>query len=322
MGAMDLRAHRRSPAHVGRAVDLVGRGLLCYQPFIFSDDFETGAGLEFVSAEFDGMVYMANPPQRYLDSPEIRRFLIDPAKREQFSDGNRRLRALYESFIDAVEAKLGPASGYSFAEVGCCSGYFPVSFARRGSPRAVGFDRVDYAPSFDLLNSILGTKARFVHRPYRVAGEVARGRLKWLRALRREFGTLVQSMRHPWLGIGGGPGRFDVVFSIAVLVHLSDPLEHLAYLGQMARKALLVWTSTLDDENAMTIRYEASNRYYREDRFPYCFDVVKMSPALLRRSLELMGFTEIHPIANRPDGMPDDFFRVHRGYLAIRPQAS
>jgi hypothetical protein len=35
-----------------------------------------------------------------------------------------------------------------------------------------------------------------------------------------------------------------------------------------------------------------------------------------------MGFTQIHPIANRPDGMPDEFFRQHRGYLAIRPQAS
>ena len=173
---MDLRNRHPSTEQMQKAVDLVGRGLLCYQPFIFSDDFETGAGLEFLSAEFDGMVYMAKPPQRYLESPEIRRFLIDPAKREQFAQANRRLRVLYESFIEAVEAKLGPASGYSFAEVGCCSGYFPVSFARRGSPRAAGFDRVNYGPSFDLLNGILGTNARFVHRPYRVTGEVARGR--------------------------------------------------------------------------------------------------------------------------------------------------
>ena len=40
---------------------------------------------------------------------------------------------------------------------------------------------------------------------------------------------------------------------------------------------------------------------------------------LLRKSLELMGFTEIHQIHNRPDGMPDYWFNRQRGYLAIRP---
>jgi hypothetical protein len=40
---------------------------------------------------------------------------------------------------------------------------------------------------------------------------------------------------------------------------------------------------------------------------------------LLRKSLEEMGFTEIHEIANRPDGMPEEWFRLHRGYLALRP---
>ena len=315
-GHMDLRSLHPSPAQLQRAVDLVGRGLLCYQPFIFSDEMETGAGLEFTGAEFQGMVYLAHPPPRFLARKEISRLLVDPAKRERFSESNRRLRVLYESFIEEIETRLGPIERHTFAEVGCCSGYFPLSLAKRGAKLAVGFDRVDYGPSFRLLNGILGTHAHFVHRPYRVKGEVARGRLSWLRVLRRELLRVAAPLRHPWLALGA---RFDVVLSVAVLVHLSDPLQHLAYLGQMARKALLVWTTTSDDENGRSIHYLASNRYYLEERFPHCFDVVQVSPALLRHSLELMGFTEIHQIANRPDGMPEEWFRKHRGYLAIRP---
>jgi hypothetical protein len=46
---------------------------------------------------------------------------------------------------------------------------------------------------------------------------------------------------------------------------------------------------------------------------------MRISPGLLRKSLEQMGFTEIHKIRNRSDGMPEEWFKLHRGYLAIRP---
>ena len=245
--------------------------------------------------------------------------MIDPAKFEQFADYNQRLRVLYEIFIDEIAERVGPINRLSFLDVGCCSGYFPVSFAHRGSPLAVGFDRIDYTPTFELLNGIVGTNARFVHKPYRGVKFIPGGRLRWLRVLRHELAELSPFKHWTTRKNSGIPEQFDIVISIAVLVHLSDPLQHLAYLGELARKAILVWTYTSQEENDLLIRYQSHNRYYPDDKFPYCFDVMQISPPLLRKSLELMGFTEIHQIQNRPEGMPDYWFNQQRGYLAIRP---
>ncbi len=313
--AMDLRPYKPSPAQIERATDLACRGLLCYQPFVFSDRLQTGAGFEFVHAqEFAGLVYCPDLPSRFRGRKDVERFLIDPPLFDMFADCNRRLSVLYEIFIDEIDRRVGPISQHTFADIGCCSGYFPVSFARRGSPLAVGYDRVDYRETFELLNGILGTNARFVHQPYRAEKLIPRGRLRWLRALRHELASwFAPSARAPIRE------QFDVVVSIAVLVHLSDPLQHLAYLGELARKAILVWTLTSDREDELAIEYLSSNRYYPEDKFPYCFDVMRISPGLLRKSLEQMGFTEIHEIRNRPEGMPEGWYNKHRGYLAIRP---
>ena len=316
---MDLRPYKPSPAQIELATDLACRGLLCYQPFIFSDELQTGAGFEFAQiAEFAGLVYCPNPPKKYRGNRDVERHLIDPAKFEQFAEYNQRLRVLYETFIEEIEKHVAPIDRLTFVDIGCCSGYFPISFSRRGSPLAVGFDRVDYGPSFNLLNEIVGTKARFVHRPYR--GETIvptrRDRLKRFVSAVTELNPFSQRQKTENNGL---PEQFDVVMSIAVLVHLSDPLQHLAYLGQLARKAILVWTFTSQEENDLVIRYQSYNRYYTEDKFPYCFDVMQISPPLLRKSLELMGFTEIHQLQNRPDGMPDYWFNQQRGYLAIRP---
>lgn len=312
---MDLRPHKPTLAQIERATEFACRGLLCYQPFVFSGGLQTGAGFEFVrGAEFAGLVYCPDPPAKYRGRKDVERFLIDPAHYVAFADCNQRLRVLYETFIDEIERRVGPIDRHTFADIGCCSGYFPLSFARRGSPLAVGYDRVDYRETFDLLNEILGTRARFVHQPYRAEKFIPRGRLHWLRVLRQGLAS--------WFAPRGPVPvreRYDVVVSIAVLVHLSDPLQHLAYLGELARKAILVWTLTSNQENELTIEYLSSNRYYPEDRFPYCFDVMRISPGLLRKSFEQMGFTEIHEIKNRSDGMPDEWFNKHRGYLAIRP---
>jgi hypothetical protein len=316
---MDLRPYNPSSEQIERAKDLACRGLLCYQPFIFSEALETGAGFEFAEiAEFAGMVYCPDVPAQYVGNKDVARFLIDPAKKEQFRDYNARLRVLYETFIDSVEQHVGPIKNLTFADIGCCSGYFPMSFAKRGSPLAVGFDRVDYSGTFELLNGILGTNARFAHKPYRGEEFAIRQRVRYRHRLQNALMALNPFKAPPVDPDQGLPEQYDVVCSIAVLVHLSDPLQHLAYLGQLARKAILVWTYTSEEEEELIIRYQSYNPYYKDDKFPYCFDVMRMSPALLRKSLELMGFTKIYPIENRPDGMPDYWFKRQRGYLAVR----
>jgi hypothetical protein len=198
---------------------------------------------------------------------------------------------LYDSFIDEIDRVVGPIANLTVADVGTCCGYFPISFARRGARRSVGFDAADYSPTFGLLNEICGTKAEFIHRAY----DGPSGKIP-------------------------GADVFDVVVSSALLVHLSDPLHHLAFLGSIARKALLVWTYTdgVEGDDMLTIRYHAANRFYSTP-FPYCFDIVSISAGLLQKSLELLGFKEIHRLRNPGDNaLLDYWFKVDCGYLAVR----
>lgn len=295
--SMDLRPYKPTPEQILEATHLACRGLLCYQPFTFSDGLMTGAGYEFAGiAEGAGLVYCTDVPSEYSGNASVDRHLIDTSLRDKFIEGNQRLQVLYETMLDLVENKVGSFSDLTCADIGCCSGYFPLSFAQRGAKQAVGYDAIDYTPTYKLLNSLLGTNAEFRNQPYV-----------------SELGAIK----------GGENDRFDVVFSIAVLVHLSDPLQHLAFLGRMARKAIVVWTYTSEDSDEdLVLRFRSVNRYYSDKKFPYCFDVVQLSPGLLKRSLELMGFTEIYPIENCPEGMPDFWFKRQHGYLAIRGEES
>jgi len=291
---LDLRQYKNTEAQLTEATELACQGLICYQPFEFSDELITGAGYEFAKIEEGaGMVYTKNlPPSIDPNSDGVKRHLIDPAILPEFQSYNRKLDALYQSMVELIVDKVGDPRKLTFADVGSCTGYFPLVFSQLGAKESVGFDAVDYSRTYNLLNDILGTNADFRNFPYR--GDIG--------------------------GIEGA-GTFDVVCSIAVLVHLSDPLAHLAFLGQTARKALFVWTWTSEDtDEEMTIEYKSVNRYYEHSSFPFCFDVMQISPGLLRRSLELMGFTEIHELKNKPDGMPDHWFDRHRGFLAIRPE--
>ena len=135
----------------------------------------------------------------------------------------------------------------------------------------MGIDRIDYAPSVALLNEICGTSVQFANWNY--------------------DGSLVAAKQH------------DLVLSIAVLCHLSEPLRHLAWLGSSARKALMVFTAC-DDVPGYVIKFHTVNRYYTDDKFPHCFDVTSLSRPLLRLAFEKMGFTRMVEITAARNTMP------------------
>ncbi len=290
---MDLRPYDPTPAQLDRARELAFSGLLNYSPYTFSDDFSVGVGLEFIEeAENLGLIYCADRDKNDSCHAGLTHLLVDHSKQSEFLDANARLSTLYETMIDMVQEHLPVGPDFSVADFGCNAGYFPLRMNQRWGCKSVGYDVVDFTATFELLNEICGTQAEFINEGY----SPARG-------------------EYPQ------PARYDLCCSIAVLVHLSDPLHHLAFLGKMATKALLVWTwSTPGEDDALLIRYRGANRYYKDATFPYCFDFTQISPGLLRKSLKLMGFNEIHKIRNRPGSMPDSWFTNHCGYLAIRSQ--
>lgn len=285
------------------------RGLLSYQPYIFSDTFAVGAGLSIVAG------YLKEPPAVYCpdatandtDPTFFAREFAKEHQREDFFSANEAMRRFYDAMIDQIVAAVGPLNDMSVLDVGCNTGYFPLAFARRGAPRATGIDRVDYAPTVKLLNDICGTSVQFA--PWNYDGS--------LTALK----------------------QYDLVLSIAVLVHLSEPLRHLAWLASSARKALMVFTTAHNvagsvgvtnaqkagvgaephrDPPDYSIKYLAVNRYYDDAKFPHCFDVTTVSEQLMRLAFEKMGFSQVIEITAAQDTMPPRWAHKHVGLLGIR----
>jgi len=279
---------------IERAQKLVTKGLINYQPYIFAEDLQTGVGFEFVTGkEGAGLVYWPTIDHQLLASPDMKRFIISNDNAHEFEKANEKLRITYNHFIDEICEHIGNVSKTTFADIGCNSGYFPVSFSLRGANKSVGYDRENYTESFELLNEILGTNASFIPLGYELVN------------------ASISSSE-----------KYDVAISMMVLCHLSDALRHLSFLGSIARKAIFIWTLITDDDDYRII-YGEPNKYYRHDKFPFCFDnLIRPSVKLLYKSLELMGFTQIYEISNHKDGIPDLFCNVkNRAVLAIRPTA-
>jgi SAM-dependent methyltransferase len=125
---------------------------LDYQPFVISDDTQTGAAHSWV----------------YGDDPRTKPALVfhrgdyEPEEWSRITDTNSRLRAMYDDLLDEVAARF---PGGSLLDVACNNGYFPVGAELRGM-RGVGIDMADYGRAVSLLNEALGTKAKFVHAAY------------------------------------------------------------------------------------------------------------------------------------------------------------
>jgi hypothetical protein len=163
----DLRPFIESSLQITMAKDLIVRGLMGYQPFIFADDLETGCGWRFMAGESKGSVWWPEIDPEFqwaLELSEFKRYLIPPDQKDQFTWANQCLRRMYDNFIQEILKHVDRISCTTFADVGCNSGYFPVAFSMRGAKEVVGFDRADFTYSFELLNSILGTNARFINK--------------------------------------------------------------------------------------------------------------------------------------------------------------
>jgi SAM-dependent methyltransferase len=278
---MDLRS-LASAAHVERAKQLAMRGLFNYQPFQLSDGFYCGAGLSIVQG------FRADPPTVYCPSldPAMSEYaasaLARSADKDEFLQTNEALAAFYDGVIEQITRPLGGVSSLSVLDVGCNAGYFPISFSRAGAAQAVGYDRIDYTETLSLLNEICGARAKF--RLWDYDGELEAGE------------------------------QHDLVLSIAVLVHLSEPLRHLAWLGSAAKKALFVLTPCHKDDD-LSIRYHTVNRYY-SNKFPNCFDVTTLSRKLLYLAFEQMGFSRVVELSMNP--MSESWQDAHLALLGIR----
>ncbi len=303
--------------------DLFKKGLLGYQPIFFPNGVISGAGYQFfhnfrnadnnigktkkniddvTSKSFNkmqvGNLYI---PKTIQDSSEFDTkfyFSIDENELIQFTEDNLVLLNIYKHFaleslniLNSNNSKIN-----SMIEVGCNTAVFPSIFSKAGVALCNGADIVDYSPVIDLLEEIEDVKIDFYH----MDGDT----------------------ENVWDNLP----KSDLVWSYAVMLHQSNPLEHITRLASLAKKAIFIMTlvkpKEWEDKDELGIKYLSSNSYYTAD-FPNCFDMTVMSPGLIKYSLKRLGFNNIVEIKYpkitkvNQSGL-DDWLSMHCFYLAYR----
>lgn len=143
---MDLRSYNLTSKQLEEAARV-----LDYQPFILSEDLQTGAAYSWLHAD---------DPR---DKPPLLFRRGDP-EWDRATEANAALRLLYDGFLAQIAERF---PGGSLLDIGCSNGYFPVRAETLGMRHCAGCDIwAGRRRSTAFLNRTLGTKARFLHAPY------------------------------------------------------------------------------------------------------------------------------------------------------------
>lgn len=272
---MDLRPYSPSTARLHAAALALN-----YQPFIITDDLQTGVAYSWL--------YSDDPRDDRFHKFVFRRDRVAADVWDRAVDANRRLAAMYDDFVAEIARRF---PGGSLLDVGCNNGYYPVRAEQLGMRGCAGMDRrPQHWASIKLLNGITGTSVKFMNRAYAPEARTARV-----------------------------DKRYDVVVASAVMCHLPDPLNFLAFLGSVAKEAIFFWGQMLDTDDYL-IAYNEPNRFtFTTSTFPYGFDDnTRLSRGLFRKSLELLGFGEIVELPHRGTWLPAEWYAPHRAWLCMR----
>jgi hypothetical protein len=260
---MDLRG-KITQEQVERAC-----GVLNYQPFILTDELQTGAAYSWMWG------VEVKTPRLLFKKQEV-----DIEEWSRITDANERLRKMYDAFITEIANRYPRGSLLDFA---CNNGYFPVKASQLGMRGTVGIDVATYfSKSIDLLNEILGTDAQFASALY-----------------------------DPRTKTAPVSGKYSVVCASAILCHVPDPLDFLAFLGSLASEAVFFFGQVIDTDE-LIVSYQKPDPILAlrdlEVRFPYRYnDNTRLSRGLLYNAFEDMGFKEIVEFPWRSEWLPPYF---------------
>jgi len=275
---MDLRNKGLTAEQLEQVEKFIIQNKLGYQPFIFTDDLEVGKGLTMYTADPSGpLAYWKKPDPRY-----NRPIATDKTLFRECNEIYRKV--YYQHFMDSLVERLGNnISNMTFGEIGCNSGYYLYDLALRGARKCIGYDIPDNRDLFDLFNRVLNVECHF-H-----AGE-------WSSYDHRLHYAELEEV--------------DVILTLAVLCHLTDPIYHLAYLCDHARKAIFIYTP-VNEDNCLSIKYGQPPRKQELD-WPLNFDLdVAPSVPLLDLALREAGFEDIYEV-KCPD-LPEKWRRLSYG---------
>ncbi|HEX3656964.1 MAG TPA: methyltransferase domain-containing protein [Pirellulales bacterium] len=243
---MDLREFNTNEDHVAAGVDVLN-----YQPFILSDDVQTGVGYSWRNRSDPRF------PTGFVFHREQRQ--------EQWNDiteANAMLRRTYDGLIRFIAERF---PGKTLLDVACNNGYFPVRAELYGMAPSFGMDMgSQHSYAIEFLNGTCGTHATFLHASYDPISHTA-----------------------------PVEGKYDVVVASAIMCHLPDPLNFLAFLASKAREAVFFWGQVIDTDNLL-VCYSPPHQNLHDRPFPYCFnDNTRISRGLMELSFKQLGFKEV-----------------------------
>ena len=290
---MDLRSKNISKEQFDKLYTFIKQRRLGYQPFIFSDQLETGEGDNFVGYRLK----QESPGKNFFWEgclEDIKYLMAE--NRENFQKNNNLMRLTYESFLTDITSTLGDISDLSFAEVGCNTGYFLHGLSLRGAKRCMGFDFTLNHDIFDFFNQLLGSRSEFYFA---------------------EWDSLNHKLQYNSLP------EVDFTLSSSVLGHVADPLYHLAYLCDRSRKGIFVWAPVIRDESGFVIDYGKPSTFRNSLDWPLSFDYwVQLSIPIMEEALKQAGFREIYPV-ELPKDLPPEWKKFHErnaGFIALRTE--
>lgn len=272
---MDLRPY--SPS---RLQTIAAIGALNYQPFIISDNVQTGVAYSWL--------HSADPRDDRFWKFVFQRDRLPSDIWEKAAAANARLRAMYDDFIAEIARRY---PGGSLLDVACNNGYFPVRAEQLGMRGCGGMDRrPQHWAAIKVLNNVTGTAVAFLNQSYSpVTHKAKTGK------------------------------RYDVVVASAIMCHLPDPLHFLAFLGSVAKEAVFFWGQMLDTDDYLVAYNEPNRLGFNKRPFPYGFDDnTRLSRGLFRKSAELMGFGNIVELPHRDTWLPAQWYAPHRAWLCMR----
>lgn len=285
---MDLRPYRLNEKQIAK---IVGEGF--YQPFILSNDIQTGVGYSWQTGEIilgmdkgRRLCYEWDGSNRPLKISGDR---YTQEKWDLFVETNQRLRNMYDSWIASIYDVLKPIDEHTVVDVASNAGYFLYRLAEYGATNGVGYDLLDLKNVYEVLNETMGVNIQFRNQPY-------------------------DMKTHTIPGIE----KADIVISSAIMCHLSDPTYYLSFLGSITKKLLFLFSS-IDDDPSYTIRFDGAKFYYPNNSFPICFDqMAHVSKGLIEFGLKDMGFKEIIELPYQNDWVTHHWYKDFKAIIAMR----
>lgn len=285
-------------------------GLLGYQPIFFENGIVLGTGLQFFHASDKkltktlknsadlpnhllGNIYIPPNLKDKIQVPDSDFYLpVAEENKNLFIKYNQLLSDLYKYLVNAVFHELREQSAKvdSVTELGGNTGLFG-SMCLEHVEDVTNADIVDYSDALRVIAKYGNYIAPKFHK--------------------------IESLRS--CDVANIPVS-DLGWSYAVAVHQSNPMIHICDLSSISRKACLFMTPIglpgELEQHELLLKFKSTNSYY-QTKFPNNFDVTFMSDALIKFSLEKVGFDKIIEI-KFPDFIPSLWSEQHKCYLAIR----